>query len=217
MKSVLICFFILLGLFKTYGQDTICFTDKSKTAAIVKKITPSEIEYLKYNNPNSLIIVENKSVIKYIRYQDGSVDSVKVYPLPSSTQYYEFESINNKLFLDKNNLLYKSIVLNNQNLKILIGSYPFEASKNQMTIFRKKARVQKNISLVFGGLMVASAYAGLSGINKYTRKSSATNEGTIFLSSASALLTGSVLLYITFRKREIKAKKEIERIYNEMK
>ncbi len=217
MKQLLFCLFILLFTTKVRPQDTICFTDKSKTAAIVKKITPNEVEYLKYNNPNGLVITENKSVIKYIRYQDGTVDSIKVYPLPSSTQYYEFESINNKLFIDKNNLIYKSIVLNNQNLKVLINSYPFEGSRNEMNVFRKKARVQKNISLIFAGIAVMSTYSFLYGINKYTRTKTTGNEGTVFLAGTGAALTGSVLLYLNFRKKEIKAKREIERIYNQMK
>lgn len=215
MKSKLIFLFVLASCFKLFSQDTICFTDNSKTAALVKKITPNEIEYIKFNNPNGLTVVENKSIIKYIRYQDGTVDSVKVYPLPSSTHYYEFESINNKLFLDKNNLLYKSVILNNSNLKVLIKTYPFEATKVDLDIKRKQARKQKNISLIFGATGVIAAYTGLVGFSSY--KNSNASEDLIIMSSAAVGLSGSVLLYLNFRKKEIKAKKELVNIYNEMK
>ncbi|MBL7909863.1 MAG: hypothetical protein JNJ41_02260 [Bacteroidia bacterium] len=215
MKSKLILLFALIFCVRLFSQDTICFTDNSKTAALVKKITPYEIEYLKFNNPNGLVVVENKSIIKYIRYQDGTVDSVKTYPLPSSTHYYEFESINNKLFLDRNNLLYKSVVLNNPNLKVLIKTYPFETTKIELDIKRKEARKQKNISLIFGATGVIAAYTGLVGLSNY-RKSS-TSDDLVILSSAAAGFTGSILLYLNFRKKEIKAKSELVRIYNEMR
>ncbi|MBA2610979.1 MAG: hypothetical protein H0U95_03340 [Bacteroidetes bacterium] len=215
MKPVLICFFVLLCLSKFRSQDTICFNDNSKIAALVKKITPNEIEYLKFNNPNGLVVVENKSIIKYVRYQDGSVDSVKIYPLPSSIHYYEFESINNKIFLDRNNLLYKSVVLNNPNLKVLIKTYPFEATKAELDLKRKEARKQKSISLLFGATAVIAGYAGLVGLSN--SKKSTGNDGAILLSSAAVGFTGSILLYLNFRKKEIKAKKELVRIYNEMK
>lgn len=215
MKSKFFSFLILFFCLKIFSQDTICFTNNSKTAALVKKITPYEIEYLKFNNPNGLVVVENKSVIKYIRYQDGTVDSVKVYPLPTSTHYYEFESINNKLFLDRNNLLYKSVVLNNPNLKVLISTYPFETTKIELDLKRKEARKQKNISLIFGATGVIAAYTGLVGLSNYRK--STTSDDLVILSSAAAGFTGSVLLYLNFRKKEIKAKKELVRIFNEMK
>jgi hypothetical protein len=215
MNSKLIFLFVLASCLKLFSQDTICFNDNSKTAAIVKKITPYEIEYLKFNNPNGLVIVENKSIIKYLRYQDGTVDSVKAYPLPTSTHYYEFESINNKLFLYRNNLLYKSVVLNNPNLKVLIKTYPFEATKIELDLKRKQARKQKNISLIFGATSFIAAYTGLVGLSSL--KKSNANDDLIILSSAAIGFTGSVMLYLNFRKKEIKAKKELVRIYNEMK
>ena len=217
MKSAIICFFVFVFFSKIYSQDTVYYNDKSKTAALVKKITPSEIEFLKFNNPNGLVIVEKKTLIKYIRYQDGSIDSIRKYPLPLATHYFEFENFNNKLYLDRNMFIYKYAPISHFNLNVLFNTYPFEITKNVLNLKFRQMKKQRNLSSVFAISAVISGSALWLGLSAGNRGKPLLKEEIIYLCSSTALLGGSILFYINFHRKDIKTKKEIVKIYNEMK
>ena len=217
MKRIISCVFVFILFLKTFSQDSICYNDKSKIAAIVKKITPSEVEFIKFNNPNGLVIVEKKSLIKYIRYQDGSIDSIRKYPLPSAAHYYEFESAGNKLYFRRNMFIYKYIFVQPKNLKLLLNSYPYENSKKTMLLNLKYSERYDAFSSAFFISSLFSANAAIFGLEHNRRNKTLYRDDYYFISGALALLTCSIIYSVKFHRKSIKTKKELVKIYNEMK
>lgn len=73
MKKVIV---LLLISFVSYAQDTIFKLNKEAIAAKILELNDLNIKFKKFSNLDGPLFSELKSEIHYIKYQNGSVDSV---------------------------------------------------------------------------------------------------------------------------------------------
>jgi len=84
MKSFCIftVLFLVVGLFSVAAQDLIIFRDGSIIEAKVTKISPTEIQYKRFDQLEGPTIVIYANNVLSIRYENGRVDNINPAPIP---------------------------------------------------------------------------------------------------------------------------------------
>src|SRR3989344_1079852 len=78
MKHILLVFILTIwcyGVLKS--QDTLYMSNGEKIPSQIIEVSHSEVKYKKSNNIDGPIYSSENSAIKFIRYRNGSVDTIK--------------------------------------------------------------------------------------------------------------------------------------------
>ncbi len=199
---------------KVLSQDTICYLSGSKIAVIIKEISPKEIKYVKFDKPNGIIFFEDKQLLKYIKYAGGLADTVRAYAKPDTKNYYEFDGLKEKMYPLKLRIIYKSVVLKDESLLILLNKYPVETTKKILLSDYKQMKRLNNNRYLFILTGIVAANVAFLGLNTY--KSSHDNHSNAYLLPASCGLIVGTSIYFSrkLRKKEILKRREISELYN---
>lgn len=60
------------------SQDTLYLSNGEKIPSQIIEVTPTEVKYKKSNNPEGPTYTSENSTVKFIKYRNGSVDTIKV-------------------------------------------------------------------------------------------------------------------------------------------
>ena len=200
------------------AQDTIRFVDGKTSAVKVNEIGLTEIKYSRADNVTGPVYVVNKNEIKYIKYNNGSVDSFNVAKpkienpqteTPAYVDYTPTEPTFQRIqIVGKNKLIYNHRGLNDKALLAVIRKHPEQGIQNLMLREYSKLSIYRNnrnigLFMMYGGI-ATSLISGVFG-----------NNGAVpaFLVGTAAGISGSIIATINKNKRYAK-RRHIAKIYN---
>lgn len=211
---VLICFFYSLN--SIIAQDTIFFKNSEKIVALVKEVSPTEIQYKKIELPDGPMYVANKTEVEKITYKNGYTETIKSIAAaeekPFVVQYETTPAINNE------KITYKDTKRRSFYLSNLVNTHP---DVNRRPILLKSVRSMKSlkagqdatrtVAVVFGAVGIATGavygvFASLSGTTSdFIIVPTVLGSGAIVLTAAA----------ITFNINLNKKRNAFVRAYNE--
>lgn len=123
MKKVI---FLLLVSFASYAQDTIYKLSNEAIAAKILEINDQSVKFKKFNNLDGPLYSELKSEIHYIKYQNGSIDSV-------TKKSTVVASVNSSSSSSSSSVvIYKGRRYSDDEIYTMINAYPSGETKSRL-------------------------------------------------------------------------------------
>ncbi len=122
------------------SQDVLYLNNGSKFEAVVKEITPNEVKYKNFNNPDGPTYVITKGDVLLIEYKTGAIDIINKNPQslsPVKTEPVEIKKEEKKKdkvdlnYLNKNSLMINGVALANADITFL---YDREFAKGHLSV-----------------------------------------------------------------------------------
>ncbi len=211
MKNILpVLLFLVLQYQSLFAQDTLLFRNGEKRAVIVSEIDPDNIKYTRFGTEAPQYI-QSKTEIVWIKYKNGSVDSIKVTAVNKSISAQgdspKLEIVDGKIYDQKG-------AVNENKLWVLICNYPETKTKEQLTVRYKELQKmdKQKLAWFLGGL--GSAYVSYySGI--FVAESGTDNLGAVpVLIVALGGAGASIYYFVKIRKKIRKKRVEFVSLYN---
>jgi hypothetical protein len=166
---ILFCFISFLGEFRS--QDILYLNNGSKFEAIVKEITPTEVKYKNFNNPDGPTYVITKGDVLLVEYKNGTVEVLNKNPITVAPQKNEPEpqKIEKKKtspadlnYVNKNSIMINGIALANADITFLydrellnghlsvtaLGGYNFNPKMTWPNLFIQQLTAAKKIMIL---------------------------------------------------------------------
>lgn len=132
MKKVLLILFALIVGFGAVAQDVIFLTNGDEIEAVVIKVTDSELEYKRYDNPDGPSYVRSLDKIFMVKYENGAKDvfttpeSVRQQPAKKAELQTMGEHSPLTLSRKAGNIVSNNGSLKNEDLKRMLGDAVFD-------------------------------------------------------------------------------------------
>lgn len=132
MKKVLLISFALIVGFGALAQDVIILTNGDEIEAVVIKITESELEYKRYDNPDGPSYVRSLDKIFMVKYENGTKDvfttpeSVRRQPVKEADMLTMGERTPLTLSRKVGNIVSNKGSLKNEDLKRMLGDAVYD-------------------------------------------------------------------------------------------
>lgn len=211
-------FIITVISLQLQAQDTIRFADGKVSAVKVNEIGLTEIKYNRADNVTGPVYVVNKNEIKYIKYNNGSVDSFNVAKpqiessqteTPAYVDYTPAEpSFQRIQIIGKKRLVYERHGLNDKALLSIIRKHPEKGIQNLMLREYSKISIYRNnrnigLFMMYGGIATSLISVAIG------------SNGSVpaFLVGTAVGISGSIIATINKNKRYAK-RRHIAKIYN---
>jgi hypothetical protein len=182
---LLFCLFCSCGLF---AQDTLVLKTNERLVVKVLEISPTEIHYKKYNNPDGPLYVNLKWEVSYIVYANGTRESfnqVKPEP-PLLSRKIETEAIE----LDGRSYFYHDhVITEGRMVEIVKSTHDPKLIKVAQTV--ENARFLQYLFGAAGGVAIVGAF-GVSYLRPLFNNSS--YNGNSYYSTTAGLLVTAVAL-----------------------
>ena len=133
---------VVLAMFSViaHAQDVIVKKDGNTITSKVTEITSSEIKYKKFSNQNGPTYTIGKNEVNYINYENGEREQISI------------SSNNTNL---TNNLSTNNSLAQSQSDAILLKQF-------KENPYSQKARKNKKIAFIGGGILIAAGIAGIA-------------------------------------------------------
>jgi len=148
---------LLFIAFSVYGQDTIYKVDKEVISASILEINEASIKFKKFANPDGPLYTEDRALIHYIKFKNGTVDTIsKVVPAITDPAP-PVASYNSSVIIYKggNAFSYKTRGYSDDDINTMISAYPNGETKSLMqkkstAMLEYKQRQHLSIGLGYG-------------------------------------------------------------------
>jgi len=238
MKKIILIIISISLYINMFSQDSIRFINNSTIAAKIFEVSTTDIKYHRFDNLDGPQYIVNKQDIRYIKFANGTVDSIRVEAAKSTIEpnlEYKNETANSsttstdapKIIIKRNRLVYNNRGLGEAKLWMLIDNFPNKEGKMKLMTEFNTMKKYKNTQYIAGfsglGLALASVAAGFSLASKDGRGGATNNLGAVVGDVIGGALVG-VLLGVTgstistiFKAKRLKKRREIAEMYNEMR
>ena len=224
LKNTFLLFIFLYSISNLYSQDSVCFISKEIIPVKLMEIGVNEIQYVRLDNLDGPKYTVNKKEIKYIKYANGQVDTIKasIEPL-QPLQRYRVETIYvskvSKIAISNRLLFFDNHFLKDKELGFLIRQVPSKELKLRLIADYEMMRNCKRNQYIswFGG--IALSLIAVQGIDLLTRTNNSSSQSavTMGLGVATGLTvfgTGTGFA-IFFKTKRFQKRNEIAKRYNE--
>ncbi|MBI3520216.1 MAG: hypothetical protein HY062_12790 [Bacteroidetes bacterium] len=227
IKFVLFVLFTALIHICALSQDTILFKDKQRIIAIVKEVSPTEVQYKKAEMPDGPMYIVSKRDIEKIIYKNGYTEtfqsSVAASEPAPSTQVFTVQSATTlDPYLSK--ITYSDTKKRYYHMTSLIDRHPDQSRRESLTTLASSIKSLKRHqngtrtgAIAFGGVALAGAavYGLLSSVGAFDYPS---GDGALFAASplvfgTAAVILGSVSVAVTINLK--KKRHEFVNLYNQ--
>lgn len=225
MKTTLLfCLFWLLTLC-SFSQDTLFFKNSVKSVVIVKEISPTEVQYKKFDMPDGPVYIVGRNDIEKIVFKNGTTEALgqtantgsqtpasgdKPFVVEAETQY----NINTqKITLADTRRRYSAVVN-------LANAHPDPKRREplvnmagQLRSLRRHEKGTRTCAIIFGGFALAGVglYALTSDISSSAADNSLSMPPVILGSIAVAFTAASITVHLSLNKK----RKAFVKLYNE--
>jgi hypothetical protein len=220
IKISYIIAFILIGNW-IYSQDSIRFKDNNVITTKISEVGITDVKYHRFDNLDGPLYIVNKQDIRYIKFANGIIDTIKSIPQPISNTFINMYNNDNKLHIgDRYRIIYNYHTLGEKELKELIMDIPQKTSRDLLLKDFALMKHYKVNQYLLGYSSIGFGVAGYMGAiifdTSYNRTSS--SNYSIFASIAAGgigLIATQILSRIE-RKKRYSLKLEIARKYNNL-
>lgn len=226
MKTILLTsIFCLLNLI-SFSQDTLFFKNAGKLEVIVKEVSPTEIQYKKFEMPDGPMYIVNRSDIEKIVYKNGYTEILKPSTPPATasadTPSQELTVYNQPVSVNYDKINYADTKRRQSALVDLVLRHPDPKRRDPLMSAAANLRRMKvhqdgtrTGAIIFGGVAIAGT---LLYTTIYTFSSGNTNGLEVFavppvLFGAAGVALGAVSISINANLK--KKRHEFVRAYNE--
>lgn len=226
MKTILLTsIFCLLNLI-SFSQDTLFFKNAGKLEVIVKEVSPTEIQYKKFEMPDGPMYIVNRGDIEKIVYKNGYTEILKPSAAPATAAAdapsQELTVYNQPVSVNYDKISYADTKRRQSALIDLVLRHPdpkrrdplmsAAASLRRMKVHQDGTRTG---AIIFGGIAVAGT---LLYTTIYTFSSGSTNGLEVFavppvLFGTAGVVLGAVSISINANLK--RKRHEFVRAYNE--
>ncbi len=237
-KIVLIISSVCLNI-NLFSQDSIRFMNNNIIAAKISEVGITDIKYHRFDNLDGPQYIVIKQDIRYIKFANGTVDSIRVDGVKPATEpklAYKNETANSsttttdapKIIIKRNRLVYNNRGLSETKLWMLIDNFPNKEGKvklmteyNAMKKYKKKQYTAGFVGLglallsPFVGVLVASEDAKTHPGSSYDRNRFNIVMGGFGTGIALGVI-GSTMSTV-FKAKRTKKRTEIAVMYNDMR
>jgi hypothetical protein len=238
INKIVICVGLTLTVINGFSQDSIRFMNNNIIAAKIFEVSTTDIKYHRFDNLNGPQYIVNKQDIRYIKFANGTVDSIRVEVTKSTTEpnlEQKNETANlpttstdaPKIIIKRNRLVYNNRGLGEAKLWMLIDNFPSKEGKLKLMTEFNTMKKYKNAQYISGfsglGLGLASVVAGFSLASADTHGTTTNNVSTVVgdIVGGAAIgvilgVTGSTISTI-FKAKRLKKRREIAEMYNDLR
>jgi hypothetical protein len=238
MKKIILIIISITIYINMFSQDSICFMNNNIIVAKISEVGITDIKYHRFDNLNGPQYIVNKQDIRYIKFANGTVDSIRVEVAKSTTEpklEYKNEIANlpttstdaPKIIIKRNRLVYNNRGLGEAKLWMLIDNFPSKEGKVKLMTEFNTMKKYKNAQYISGfsglGLGLASVVAGFSLASADTHGTATNNVSSIVgdIVGGAAIgiilgVTGSTISTI-FKAKRLKKRREIAEMYNDLR
>jgi hypothetical protein len=237
-KIVLIIAFVNLYA-NLFSQDSIHFVNNNIIAAKISEVGITDIKYHRFDNLDGPQYIVNKQDIRYIKFANGTVDSIRVEVAKPTTEpklAYKNETVNPlethadvpKIIIKRNRLVYNNRGLGETKLWMLIDNFPSKEGKMKLmteyNTMKKYKTKQYTAGFVGLGLALLSPFVGglVASEDAKTHPGSAYDKNRFsivmggFGTGIALGVIGSTMSTI-FKAKRVKKRTEIAEMYNDMR
>ena len=231
---------ISIGLYiSVFSQDSIRFMTNNIIAAKISEVSITTITYHRFDNLDGPHYIVNKQDIRYIKFANGTVDSMRVEvakPTTEANLVYKNERANPsetytgapKIIIKRNRLVYNNRGLGETKLLMLIDNFPNKEGKiklmTEYNAMKKYKTKQYTAGFVGLGLALLSPFIGglVAAENANTHPGSAYDKNRVsivmggFGTGIALGVIGSTMSSI-FKAKRVKKRTEIAEMYNDMR
>lgn len=168
--SLLTCIFCMLNFF-AFSQDTLYFKNAGKSEVIVKEVSPTEIQYKKFDMPDGPMYIVSRDDIEKIVYRNGHTEiltaSVATNTVSPATPQQEFSTYNpqSTVAVNTEKISYADTKRRQSALIDLVLSHPDPKRRDPLMSAAanlRKMKVQvdgtRTGAIIFGGLAIAGTF-----------------------------------------------------------
>lgn len=239
MKKIVLIISSVCLYINLFSQDSIRFMNNNIIAAKISEVGITDIKYHRFDNLDGPQYIVNKQDIRYIKFANGTVDSIRVdgaKPAIEPKLAYKNETTNSsttttdapKIIIKRNRLIYNNRGLGETKLWMLIDNFPNKEGKvklmteyNAMKKYKTKQYTAGFVGLglallsPFVGVLVASEDAKTHPGSSYDRNRFNIVMGGFGTGIALGVI-GSTMSTV-FKAKRIKKRTEIAVMYNDMR
>jgi hypothetical protein len=223
MKKIILII-ISIGLYaNVFSQDSIRFMNNNIIVAKISEVGITDIKYHRFDNLNGPQYIANKSDIRYIKFANGIVDTIKSMPQPISNTLINLNNNDNKLHIgDRYRIIYNYHTLNEKELKELIIDIPQKTSRDLLLRDFALMKHYKVNQYLLGYSGIGFGVAGYMGAAIFGSPSSSSRNSSDDLNVFASLAGGAIGLIATQilsgiqRKKRFFVKMEIAKKYNNL-
>jgi hypothetical protein len=219
MKVSLVAFFLCLMTLCSFSQDTLFFKNASTLVVIVREVSPTEVQYKKFEMPDGPMYIVGRNDLEKIVYKNGIVESLKPAAVNTVNEQQSPEPIPSPVYIEK--IEYRDTKRKPSSLINMALGYPDLKKKNDLlnvaTDIRRLKIHQDGTrggAIIFGGFAIAG---GVIYLAAYTLSGSS-NGVEVFaippiVFGVAGVILGSASIAININLRH--KRHEFVRIYNE--
>jgi hypothetical protein len=240
MKKIVLIITSLNLYAHLFSQDSIRFMNHSIIAAKISEVGITDIKYHRFDNLDGPQYIVNKLDIQYIRFANGTVDSIHTEVAKSTTEpkfAYKNEIVNSsttyntdapKIIIKRNRLVYNNRGLGETKLWMLIDNFPNKEGKvklmTEFNAMKKYKTKQYTAGFVGLGLALLSPFVGglVASEDAKTHPGSSYDRNRFnivvggFGTGIALGVIGSTMSTV-FKAKRIKKRTEIAGMYNDMR
>ncbi len=215
-KTLLLCLCVCFT--NLFSQDTLVHNSGERHAVKVNEIGVNEIKYHRYDNLSGPQYIIGKTDVRFIRYENGTVDTITKYVEIKPQVVSPNEEFQVKSSKSKRSLMYT--VSDDREMLFAIQALPISDSKNKMLKeYSKMMDYKRNQYLANGlGFGVGFAVPVVTTVYSLANYYNTPNDYLLFggiLAGAAIRITGQVLTKMNKNKR-LNAKRNVIRLYDEL-
>lgn len=145
-----------------FSQDTIYYRNATKVIAIVKEVSPKEIQYKKIELPDGPMYIVSKDEIEKIVYKNGFTDVIKAPVVEAPSQPLTI-TYSTPISSGKPTVTYADTRMRTSRLNGLIDRHPDASVKPTLIGYQRSMRnlkagqdATRTVAIVFGGITIAT-------------------------------------------------------------
>ena len=199
------------------SQDTIYFKDKSVIAVKISEVDVNEITYQHLDNLDGPKYQANKRNLFLIKYSNGSVDSIKLIPVVSSS-INEIKNGTDEVWLSGSKIIYHNKTISDNQLKSMMEDH---FSSEKQLLLKKEFNEFNEYKIKEGALAPAlfltgamvHCYALLQLSNMVFESSDPIIGVSALVLGAALRITGHIVNKV-YRNKKISKREDIVNMYN---
>lgn len=224
LKNSFLLFIFFYSISNLYCQDSVCFISKEIIPVKLIEIGVKEIQYVRLDNLDGPKYTVNKKEIKYIKYANGEVDTIKAYLEPLQTlQRYRMETVYvnkvSKITISNRLLYFDNHFIKDKELGFLIRQIPNKELKLKLIAdFELMRNCKRNqyISWFWG---IALSLIAVQGIDVLTRTNNTSSQSAVTMglgvATGLAIFGTGTGFAIFFKSKRFQKRNEIAKRYND--
>jgi hypothetical protein len=214
MKKVVLIIASVCLFANLFSQDSIRFMNNSIIAAKIFEVSTTDIKYRRFDNLDGPQYVVNKQDIRYIKFQNGVIDTMVSYQGIKSVKKINAVANTPKIFINHYRLSYDYHGLNDDGLEMLLDDVSNKNERKKLLNDFESMKEFKRNQYIFGylGLGTIAAYPVLALQVGHTTDNNLV--ATFGISAAYLIATQVISRY--FRTKRYNKKLEIALRYNNL-